>query len=127
MQKINNELPRFFYYSGARKSVPSCPIKLVPDFNPSAGVPSYIEGDDDCTTLGQYFIPFFNEKSGPKFEDVTTNGHEARPGHHLQVCMIIIDVISCPNLTNCYILILPSRKFILLETSKNCSSGHNCL
>lgn len=84
MQKINNELPRFFYYSGARKSVPSCPIKLVPDFNPSAGVPSYIEGDDDCTTLGQYFIPFFNEKSGPKFEDVTTNGHEARPGHHLQ-------------------------------------------
>ena len=96
MQKINKELPKFFYYSGARKSVPSCPIKLVPDFNPSAGVPSYIEGDDDCTILGQYFIPFFNEKSGPKYEDVTTNGHEARPGHHLQVC-IIIDAIYVLN------------------------------
>ena len=88
MQKINSKLPDFFYHSGPRRSVPSCPVKLVPDFNPSAGVPSYIEGDEDCNDQGQYFIPFFNEKSGPKHEDTTTNGHEARPGHHLQVSQL---------------------------------------
>eukprot|EP00112_Aurelia_sp_Birch-Aquarium-sp1_P011295 Seg2375.5 transcript_id=Seg2375.5/GoldUCD/mRNA.D3Y31 product="hypothetical protein" protein_id=Seg2375.5/GoldUCD/D3Y31 len=84
MQRINSMLPDLFFYSGEKRSVPSCPVKLVPDFNPSAGVPSYIEGDEDCIEPGKYFIPFFNEKSGPKHEDTTTNGHEARPGHHLQ-------------------------------------------
>ena len=85
MKKISDKLPDLFYHSGERKTVPSCPVSLVPDFNPSAGVPSYIEGDEDCTETGTYFIPFFNDKSGPKHEDTTTNGHEARPGHHLQV------------------------------------------
>eukprot|EP00794_Sanderia_malayensis_P012306 gene12306-13575_t len=84
MKNISKKLPDLFYQSGPKRSVPQCQITLVPDFNPSAGVPSYIEGDDHCMETGKYFIPFFNEKNGPSYEDTTTNGHEARPGHHLQ-------------------------------------------
>jgi len=55
------------------------------DYNPTAGVPSYLESDEDCTEPASYFIPFFKDRMGPTYEDYNTNFHEARPGHHLQI------------------------------------------
>ena len=49
------------------------------------GVPSYLESDATCEEPANYYIPFFKDNMGPKYEDYNTNYHEARPGHHLQV------------------------------------------
>ena len=85
MSHIQPMITPFFEHTGPERTTPSCPVKLVPDFNPSAGVQSYLESDEDCTEPAKYFIPFFNDNSGPRYEEVSTNGHESRPGHHLQV------------------------------------------
>ena len=76
----------FFYFTGSRKSTPSCPVKLRPDFNPSSGAQSYDNSDPNCTQPSFYNIPFFLEDLGPKFSEYSVNAHEARPGHHTQVC-----------------------------------------
>ena len=76
----------FFFHTGKRKTTPSCPVKLRADYNPSSGAQSYWESDFNCTTPSKYFIPFFLENLGPKYSEYTVNAHEARPGHHTQVC-----------------------------------------
>ena len=58
----------------------------------STGVPSYLESDERCTEPASYFVPFFKAKMGPKYEDFSTNFHEARPGHHLQVLKIHMQI-----------------------------------
>jgi len=75
----------FFYFTGEKKSTPSCPVKLRPDFNPSSGAQSYDNSDPNCTYPCFYNIPFFLEDLGPKFSEYSVNAHEARPGHHTQV------------------------------------------
>ena len=78
----------FFYFSGERHSTPNCPVKLRPDFNPSSGAQSYDGSDGNCTRPCYYNIPFFLEYVGPKFSEYSVNAHEARPGHHTQVCFL---------------------------------------
>jgi len=74
-----------FYTSGAKKTTPECLVKLVAEYDPTNGVPSYMESDELCEEPASYFIPFFKNNMGPKYEDYNTNFHEARPGHHLQI------------------------------------------
>ena len=75
----------FFYFTGANRSTPSCPVKLTIDYNPSSSAQSYLPSDFNCTRPGYYYIPFFRKNVGPKYEEYTTNAHEARPGYHTQV------------------------------------------
>lgn len=85
MKKGKMTIEKFFYTDGSKKSTPECDIAIVPEYNPSNGVPSYLESDERCTNPASYFVPFFKAKMGPKYEDFSTNFHEARPGHHLQI------------------------------------------
>lgn len=85
MKKGKATIKKYFYTDGEKKSTPDCQIAIVPEYNPSNGVPSYLESDERCTEPASYFVPFFKAKMGPKYEDFSTNFHEARPGHHLQI------------------------------------------
>ena len=85
MSEAKPALKSLFYHDGPKKSVPDCKVQLVADYDPTAGVPSYLESDEKCTLPASYFIPFFKERLGPSYEEYNTNFHEARPGHHLQV------------------------------------------
>lgn len=85
MKKGKATIGDFFYTDGPKKSTPDCDVEVIPEYNPSNGVPSYLESDEKCTLPASYFVPFFKAKMGPKYEDFSTNFHEARPGHHLQI------------------------------------------
>ena len=74
-----------FYFTGEKATTPSCPVKMQPDLNPSSGAQSYMEGNAECTTSANYYLPFFLENLGPRFSEWSVNAHEARPGHHTQV------------------------------------------
>ena len=76
---------QMFYFTGKKQTTPNYPVELVPNFNPSAGVPSYRNSDRACTRNAEYFIPFFLERPGPRCMQWSVNAHEARPGHHTQV------------------------------------------
>ena len=73
---LDPKTSQMFYFTGKNHTTPNCPLEMVPDFNPSAGVPSYRSSDKACSRNAKYFIPFFLE---------SINAHEARPGHHTQV------------------------------------------
>ena len=74
-----------FFFTGDYKTTPSCPIEMVPDFNPSSAAQSYSSSDASCTRPCSYYLPFFLENLGPKSSEYAINAHEARPGHHTQV------------------------------------------
>lgn len=92
---------QMFYFTGKKQTTPNCPVELVPNFNPSAGVPSYRNSDRACTKNAKYFIPFFLERPGPRYMQWSVNAHEARPGHHTQVRNLeraVVDYLSAnPN------------------------------
>ena len=79
-----------FYFTGPKHTTPNCPIDLVPDLNPSSGAQSYEGSDRFCSRNALYNIPFFLENLGPRFSEWSVNAHEARPGHHTQVCKILM-------------------------------------
>ena len=82
---LDYETADLFHFTGPYQSTPSCPIKLEMDFNPSSGVPFYMQSDAKCSKVASYNMPFFLDKPGPKYELVSLAAHEARPGHHTQV------------------------------------------
>ena len=82
---LDYETAGLFHFTGPYHSTPNCPIKLEPDFNPSSGVPFYMESDDECSKVASYNMPFFLQRPGPRYESITLAAHEARPGHHTQV------------------------------------------
>lgn len=88
MHEISPAIKHLFHFKGPKKTAPDCLVKLKADYNPTSGVPSYLESDEDCSEPASYFIPFFKNEMGPKYEDLNTNFHEARPGHHLQVVKV---------------------------------------
>ena len=89
----------FFYFTGDQKSTPSCPVILRPNFNPSSAAQSYDNSDVNCTYPCEYNIPFFLEDLGPKSSEYSVNAHEARPGHHTQVCIAPAFIINvCQNI-----------------------------
>lgn len=85
MSMLDPKTTQMFYFTGMKQTTPNCPIELVPNFNPSAGVASYRNSDAVCSKNAKYFIPFFLERPGPRYMQWSVNAHEARPGHHTQV------------------------------------------
>ena len=82
---LDPKTSQMFYFTGKNHTTPNCPLEMVADFNPSAGVPSYRSSDKACSRNAKYFIPFFLERPGPRYMQWSINAHEARPGHHTQV------------------------------------------
>lgn len=87
---LDPKTSQMFYFTGKKHSTPNCPLEIVPDFNPSAGVPSYLKSDSKCSRNAKYFIPFFLKRPGPRYMQWSVNAHEARPGHHTQVSAIAV-------------------------------------
>lgn len=81
---IPSKLNQVFHFTGSKVSVPSCPIKMTPHYNPSNGAMFFRTSDAECTKPCEFGLPFFLERYGPKFQEWSVNGHEGRPGHHFQ-------------------------------------------
>jgi uncharacterized protein (DUF885 family) len=88
MSMLEAKTAPMFYFTGKHKTTPSCPVELSPDFNPESGTQSYLTSDAACTRTSTYYIPFFLDKPGPRYEEWSVNSHEVMPGHHLQVIVI---------------------------------------
>ena len=88
MAAVEPKITDMFYFTGAYQSTPSCPVQLVPNFNPSSAAPTFQESDLTCSKPSQYTIPFFLQRPGPRNEEWTINAHETRPGHYTQVSEI---------------------------------------
>ena len=82
---IRPYLSSLFHENGAKKTVPVCPVAVVPWFHPYSSFHSYSIGDKDCNVIATQGLPFFLERYGPKWTEYTTTGHEQLPGHHLEV------------------------------------------
>ena len=85
VSRLRTKTTSAFYFTGIKQNTPNCPVDIVFDFNPSSAYYSYSEGSKDCASLAKVNIPFFLDKLGPKYEEVTVLAHEAYPGHHLEV------------------------------------------
>jgi uncharacterized protein (DUF885 family) len=94
MAALDAKTISLFHFAGKKHTTPNCPVRLVPDFNPSIASQGYTPSDHLCSHAAEYAIPFFLKKPGPKYEEWTVCAHETRPGHHLQVSMRIVIMIS---------------------------------
>lgn len=74
-----------FYETGAKKTVPICPMDCVAWFHPYVSFHSYNPGDKSCKIKATQGLPFFVDNFGPKWTEFTTTAHEQLPGHHLEV------------------------------------------
>lgn len=74
-----------FHFTGKKRTTPSCPINVVPNFNPKTGSQSYVGAGKSCSSSCSYRLPFFMDNLGPKYNAFSVAGHEGRPGHHTQV------------------------------------------
>eukprot|EP00111_Clytia_hemisphaerica_P000364 TCONS_00000989-protein len=84
MAMIHPLLNDVFHFTGEKVSVPNCPIEIRPHFNPTFNS-MYEPSDAECTTPTVFALPFFADKYGPKFQEWSIAGHEARPGHNFQI------------------------------------------
>lgn len=62
MSMLDPKTSQMFYFTGKNHTTPNCPLEMVPNFNPSAGVPSYRSSDRACSKNAKYYIPFFLER-----------------------------------------------------------------
>ena len=79
-----------FHFGGDKQTNPNCPIELRPNLNPSSGIQSYDDSDPMCLKPAYYNFPFFLNKLGPRSSEWSINAHEARPGHHIQVMILVV-------------------------------------
>ena len=86
MALLDPKTVSMFYFTGDKHTTPNCPVMLQPNFNPASAAQSYQNADTNCTYNAKYNIPFFLKDLGPRFSEYSVNAHEARPGHHTQVC-----------------------------------------
>ena len=84
MSLLDPKTVNMFYFTGAKNSVPNCPLEVALDFNPSGGL-SYGISDSKCSKAAKFYLPFFRKKMGPKWGLLSDSAHEGRPGHHTQV------------------------------------------
>ena len=82
LSQIAPRLTNMFYFVGQRKTTPSCPVELDINFMPSNGAQSYSFIGPTCSRPATYRMPFFLDRMGPVYSEVTVNAHEAQPGHH---------------------------------------------
>lgn len=85
MGRILPKLTPFFYYSGKKITAANCPIEMEPHFNPSQGTMYFKPSDAECSRPSYFGLPFFLDDYGPKYQEWSATGHEARPGHHTQM------------------------------------------
>lgn len=84
-KNIRPILDPLFYADGAKRTIPSCPMDVVPFYNPYTSFHAYHPGSKDCKVKATQALPFFLDKFGPKWTEYTTTAHEQLPGHHLEV------------------------------------------
>ena len=84
LARIRPKLARLFYFTGNKKTLPSCPVAMEMRFNPLISIQGYSSSTSACKAPGKYKVPFFVDRMGPKFFEFTVNAHEASPGHHTQ-------------------------------------------
>lgn len=82
--QLDPQTCNLFYFSGSKHTTPNCPIEMNPNFNPSTAAQSYIRSDSYCNVAARLNLPFFIDNYGPRYQEMTINAHEARPGHHTQ-------------------------------------------
>ena len=87
-----------FHFTGEKVTVPNCPIEVRPHFNPTLNSMYYEPSDAECSRPSVFAVPFFWEKYGPKFQEWSIVGHEARPGHYFQIQGEKSLLIKVPNL-----------------------------
>ncbi len=78
-----------FHFTGNKATTPTCPIEMDLNLNPAVSYQSYEKSDAECTKSAKYKLPFFKTNFGPKYEEWSVNVHEARPGHHTQVDVLL--------------------------------------
>ena len=86
LANLHPKIRNFFYETGTRASTPNCPVKMVAKFNPSSGSQSYSSAGGSCRRPCYYQLPFYLTPPGPRYNAISVAAHEARPGHHTQVC-----------------------------------------
>eukprot|EP00794_Sanderia_malayensis_P004766 gene4766-5393_t len=84
MSLIYPKISPLFHFNGEKNTVPNCPIQMWPHYNPSNGAQFFGKSDSKCSSFTKFGLPFFLEKYGPKYQEWSVIGHEARPGHHTQ-------------------------------------------
>ena len=92
-----------FHQTGKMRSTPSCPVQLVANFNPGTGSQSYRASGKSCSRPSHYRLPFYLKDMGPRYNAISVAAHEARPGHHTQVILLLQKIVrrynSCLNVT----------------------------
>lgn len=92
-----------FHQTGKMRSTPSCPVQLVANFNPGTGSQSYKASGKSCSRPSHYRLPFYLKDMGPRYNAISVAAHEARPGHHTQVILLLQKIVrrynSCLNVT----------------------------
>lgn len=79
-----------FHQTGKMRSTPSCPVQLVANFNPGTGSQSYRASGKSCSRPSHYRLPFYLKDMGPRYNAISVAAHEARPGHHTQVILLLV-------------------------------------
>ncbi|EDO47486.1 predicted protein [Nematostella vectensis] len=85
MALIEPKIARLFYFTGIKATTANCPIEMQPHYNPANGAMYFAPSDGNCTKPTHFGMPFFLKEYGPKFQEWSVTGHEARPGHHIQM------------------------------------------
>ncbi|XP_031556875.1 uncharacterized protein LOC116293574 [Actinia tenebrosa] len=85
MGLISPKLPPLFYFTGPKATAANCPVEMEPHYNPSNGAMYFKPSNAFCTVPSYFGMPFFLKQYGPKFQEWSVTGHEARPGHHTQM------------------------------------------
>lgn len=94
LSTLHPKIRGFFYETGNRTSTPNCPVKVVAKFNPSSGSQSYSSAGSGCSRPCYYYLPFYLTPHGPRYNAISVAAHEARPGHHTQVCAISMHLVT---------------------------------
>ena len=86
MKRIEGQLPALF------RTLPRTPfgMKEIPAYAAPASTSAYYAlPAGDGTTAGFYYVNTYDLKSRPLYEYEALSLHEAVPGHHLQLALVL--------------------------------------
>ena len=86
---LSPKINHMFHQTGKLRSTPSCPVQVVANFNPGTGSQSYSASGKSCPRPSHYRLPFYLKDMGPRYNAISVAAHEARPGHHTQVILLL--------------------------------------